>query len=66
MQSENHEKLYSPADIDRVIAQFGEKLPEAQKDKIRETLSKEKEKFQAMEQLRERQNEHKRQGGRSR
>ena len=55
MQHHTNGHVYRAKDMNRVIAQFGGKPPEQVKQKIRETLSQEKDRFQTLQQMRVRQ-----------
>ncbi len=64
MQSHTHAHVYRAQDMNRIIAQFGQKPPEEVKQKIRETLVREQGRIAGLEQLRERQQERTRGRGR--
>lgn len=64
MQHHTLGHVYRAKDSNRVIAQFGGKPPEQIKQKIRETLSQEKDRFVTLEQMRSRKPEQQRSRGR--
>lgn len=65
MQHHTHGHVYrNHKEADRIIAQFGRKPSEPVKQKIRETLSQEKDRFMALDHVRSRKQEPQRSRGR--
>jgi len=64
MQHHTHGHVYRAAEVHRVIAEFGRQPPAHVKQQLRETLAQEKGRYQALDQMRARQQQQSRGRGR--